>query len=173
MNENKIIPIQKMIYEIRGQKVMLDSDLAKLYEIEVRILNQAVKRNIKRFPPEFMFQLTDDEWKKQRSQIVIFNNDTRKFKPHAFTEYGILMLSSVLNSDKAIDINVQIIKIFVQMRLYVFSQSETNDQIAELRKLLMLYIEKNDKRVNEIIIALNNLIEQPPEPKRKIGFKPD
>jgi len=173
MNKNKVIPIQKMIYEIRGRKVMLDSDLAKLYEIEVRILNQAVKRNIKRFPPEFMFQLTDDEWKNQRSQFVIFNNDTRKFKPHVFTEYGILMLSSVLNSYKAIDINVQIIKIFVQMRLYVFSQGGTSEQIAELRKLLMLYIEKNDKRVNEIIIAINNLIAQPPESKQKIGFKTD
>ena len=166
---SKLTQIQKLIYEIRDQKVMLDSDLAVLYGVEVKRLNESVKRNTKRFPPEFMFQLTDDEWKNLRSQIATFNNDTRKYKPYAFTEHGILMLSSVLNSDKAIDVNIQIMKIFVHMRHYVISQSTTNNQIEELRKLLMLYIEKNDKRINEIIIALNNLIEQPPKTK-KIGF---
>ncbi|MCL2801097.1 MAG: ORF6N domain-containing protein [Treponema sp.] len=172
MSKNKLTPKQDMIYEIRGQKVMLDSDLAKLYGLEVRVLNQVVKRNLRRFPLEFMFQLTEDEWIKQRSQYVIFNNDSRKYKPYAFTEYGILMLSSVLNTNKAIDINVQIIKIFVQMRQFAFSQNDTSDQIAELRKLLLLYIDKNDKSVNDIIIALNNLIAQPKE-TRKIGFRTD
>jgi phage regulator Rha-like protein len=166
---NKLSQIQNMIYEIRGQKVMIDSDLALLYDVELKVMNQAVKRNIDRFPSDFMFQLTDVEWKNLRSQIVTFSNDTRKYKPYAFTEHGILMLSSVLNSDKAIKINIQVMRIFVQMRHYAFSHSATNEQIAELRKLLMLYIEKNDKRVNEIIIALNNLIEQPPKTKR-IGF---
>ena len=151
---------------------MLDSDLAALYKVEVKALNQAVKRNPKRFPPEFMFQLTDEEWKNLRSQIVTFSKDARKYKPHAFTEHGILMLSSVLNSDRAIDVNIQVMKTFVQMRHYALSQSTANDQIAELRKLLMLYIEKNDKRVNEIIIALNNLIDQPPK-TTTIGFRAD
>jgi hypothetical protein len=173
----KLTQIQDMIYEIRGQKVMLDSDLAALYEVEVKQLNQAVKRNIGRFPPDFMFQLKPDEWKILRSQIVTFSKDTRKYKPYAFTEHGILMLSSVLNSDKAIKINIQVMRIFVQMRHYAFSQNAffqntTNEQIAELRKLLMLYIEKNDKRVSEIIIALNSLIEQPPKTKT-IGFRTD
>ena len=168
----KLTQIQKMIYEIRGQKVMLDSDLAALYEVELRSLNQAVKRNVGRFPSDFMFQLTDDEWKNLRSQIVIFSKDTRKFKPYAFTEHGILMLSSVLSTEKAIKINIEIMRIFVQMRQYVLSKSSTDEQIAELRKLLMLYIEKNDKRVNDIIIALNNLIEQPPKTKT-IGFRTD
>ena len=104
-----------------------------------------------------------------RSQFATFSKNTRKFKPHVFTEHGILMLSSVLNSDKAIDVNIQIMKIFVRMRQYAHSNSDSNEQIAELRKLLMLYIEKNDKRVNDIIIALNNLIAQPKETK-KIGF---
>jgi len=158
-----------MIYEIRGYNVMLDSDLAQLYGVEIKRLNESVKRNIKRFPSEFMFQLTDEEWKNLRSQIATFSKNTRKFKPHVFTEHGILMLSSVLNSDKAIDVNIQIMKIFVRMRQYAFSLKDSNEQIAELRKLLMLYIEKNDKRVNEIIIALNNLIGQPKETK-KIGF---
>ena len=165
------IPIQNMIHEIRGQKVMLDSELASLYGVEVKRLNESVKRNIKRFPQEFMFQLTDEEWKNLRSQIATFRKDTRKYKPFVFTEHGILMLSSILNSDKAIEVNIQIMKIFVKMRHYALAKSETNGQIAELRKLLMLYIEKNDKRVNDIVIALNHLIEQPKETK-KIGFKP-
>ena len=169
MNENNVLSIQNMIYEIRGQKIMLDSDLANLYGVEVRMLNQAVKRNLKRFPSDFMFQLSDEEWRNQRSQFVIFNKDNRKFKPYAFTEHGILMLSSVLNSEKAIEINIEIMKIFVQMRQYVLTHCNSNDQIAELRKLLLLYIEKNDNRVNEIIIALNSLITKPKETKR-IGF---
>jgi phage regulator Rha-like protein len=113
--------------------------------------------------------LTDEEWENLRSQIATFSKDTRKYKPYAFSEHGILMLSSVLNSDKAIEVNIQIMKIFVRMRHYTLSQNTTNEQIAELRKLLMLYIEKNDKRVNEIIVVLNNLIEQPKKTK-PIGF---
>ena len=170
MGGNKTIPIQDLIYEIRGQKIMFDSDLAKLYEVELKALNQAVKRNIERFPSDFMFQLIDEEWKNLRSQIVTFSKDTRKYKPYAFTEHGILMLSSVLNSDKAININIEVMRIFIRMRHFALSQSGTDEQIAELRKLLMLYIEKNDERVNEIIIALNNLLETPPQSKRRIGF---
>ena len=161
--------IQNMIYEIRRQKVMLDSDLAKLYDVPTHRLNETVKRNAKRFPSNFMFQLTDREWGNLRSQIAIFNTDTRKYKPYAFTEHGILMLSSVLNSDRAIDINIQIMKIFVRMRHYALSQNATNEQISALRKLLLLYAEKNDKRVNDIIVVLNNLIKHPPKTKT-IGF---
>jgi len=166
---NDLKRIKTMIYEIRGYQVMLDRELAVLYGVEIKRLNESVKRNIKRFPAEFMFQLTDEEWANLRSQFATFSKDTRKYKPFAFTEHGILMLSSVLNSDRAIDVNIQIMKIFVRMRHYTFSQSATNEQIAELRKLLTLYIEKNDRRVNEIIIALNNIIVQPPKTKR-IGF---
>ena len=99
---------------------------------------------------------------------MIFNKDTRKYKPFAFTEHGILMLSSVLNSDKSVKANIQIMRTFVQLRHYVIGQ-DTNAQITELRKLLLLYIEKNDKRVNDIIVALNNLIDQP-KPTKTIGF---
>jgi len=166
---SKLMRIQNMIYEIRRQKVMLDSDLAKLYDVPTHRLNETVKRNAKRFPSNFMFQLTDREWGNLRSQIAIFNTDTRKYKPYAFTEHGILMLSSVLNSDRAIDINIQIMKIFVRMRHYALSQNATNEQISALRKLLLLYAEKNDKRVNDIIVVLNNLIKHPPKTKT-IGF---
>ena len=171
MNENKVVSVQDMIYEIRGQRVMFDRDLAQLYGVEVKRLNEAVKRNIKRFPVDFMFQLTDDEWRILRSQFATFSKDARKYIPYVFSEHGILMLSSALNSDRAVEINIEIMRIFIHMRKCVISQSGTNEQIAELRKLLMLYIEKNDKRVNEIIIALNNLIEKPKETKR-IGFAP-
>jgi len=84
--KNAITKIKGMIYEIRGHRVMFDSDLAGLYEVELKVMNQAVKRNIERFPPDFMFQLTDEEWKKQRSQFVTFNKDIRKYKPYVFTE---------------------------------------------------------------------------------------
>jgi len=168
--EKELISVQNMIYEIRGVKVMLDRDLAELYEVEIKALNQAVKRNIERFPPDFMFQLTDDEWKNLRSQIVTFSKDSRKYKPYAFTEHGILMLSSVLNSNHAIEVNIQIMRAFIKLRQYVISQSNTTEQIIELRKLLLLYIEKNDKKVNDIIIALNNLLEKPKETKT-IGFR--
>src|SRR5215469_8790310 len=164
---NDLKPIQNMIYDIRGQKVMLDSDLAALYGVELRSLNQAVKRNIDRFPSDFIFQLTDEEWKNQRSQFVIFSKDTRKFKPYAFTEHGILMLSSVLNSPRAIEINIQIMRVFVKMRHNIIPKSSKNAQIAELRKLLMLHIESNDNKFSEhdeiikqIVFALNNLIEK-------------
>jgi hypothetical protein len=168
---NKLTQIQNMIYEIRGQKVMLDSDLAALYDVELRSLNQAVKRNVERFPLDFMFQLTDDEWNSLRSQIVISKSSRggRRYLPYVFTEQGVSMLSSVINSKQAIKVNINIMRAFVQLRHYVLDKSDTNEQIAELRKLLMLYIEKNDKRVNEIIIALNNLIEKPPKTNR-IGF---
>ncbi|MCL2440704.1 MAG: ORF6N domain-containing protein [Treponema sp.] len=175
----KLLPVKKLIYDIRGQKVMLDSDLAILYGVELRSLNQAVKRNIDRFPFDFMFQLTDDEWKNQRSQFVIFSKDTRKYRPFAFTEHGILMLSSVLNSAKAVEINIQIMRVFVKMRHYVLSKSNENSQIAELRKLLMLHIDntdnkfsKHEKTINQILLVLNNLIEQPPKTKT-IGFRKD
>ena len=168
--KNELSKIQNMIYEIRGYKVMLDSDLARLYEIETGALNRAVKRNIDRFPDFFMFQLTEDELNSLKCQIGISKKGKggRRYLPFVFTEHGILMLSSVLNTKKAISINIEIMVTFNKLRQYA-SQTDTTTQIAELRKLLMLYIEKNDNRVNDIIIALNNLIEQPPKTK-KIGF---
>ena len=165
-----------------GLKVMLDSDLAALYEVEVKVLNQAVKRNIARFPKDFMFQLTADEWQNLRSQFVTFKNDVRKYKPHVFTEHGILMLSSVLNSENAINVNIKIMRIFTQMRQYAISQSGTNEQITELRKLLMLHIENSDnkfskyeKAIRQILQALNQLMELPPKKvsdykSTRIGF---
>ena len=205
------IPINHLIHEVRGQRVMLDSDLAALYGVETFTLNRAVKRNIERFPEDFMFRLNTKEWKNLISQIAIsscqtvdnepnliyqigisscetMDNDPnlrsqivtssahggRRKLPLAFTEHGILMLSSVLNSKIAVEINIEIMRVFMAMRRYAVSNSENSAQIAELRKLLMLYIEKNDKRVNDIIMALNSLIAAPPPPpKPLIGFRPN
>jgi hypothetical protein len=177
---SKLTQIQKMIHEIRGQKVMLDSDLAALYEVETSNLNKAVKRNIERFPGDFMFQLTKEEWENLTFQNGISSKQHggRRFMPYAFTEQGVAMLASVLNSPKAIVVNINIMRAFVQLRHYVLSHSK-DDQIAELRKLLMLHIENNDykfseqdKTIKQIIIALNKLIEQPPKTKT-IGFRTD
>ncbi|MCL2721854.1 MAG: ORF6N domain-containing protein [Treponema sp.] len=174
---NQLTQIQKMIYEIRGQKVMLDSGLAILYEVETFNLNKAVKRNIERFPVDFMFQLTKDEWENLTFQNGISSKQHggRRSMPYAFTEQGVAMLASVLNSKKAIDVNISIMRAFVKLRHYVLSQNK-DDQIAELRKLLMLHMEntdykisKQDKTIEKIIIALNNLIETEPKTKR-IGF---
>ena len=172
--KNEPDKIKDMIYEIRGQKVMLDSDLAQLYEVPTHRLNEAVKRNSRRFPSDFIFQLTDDEWESLRSQFAISKTSRsgRRFAPYAFTEHGVSMLSTVLNSERAIEINISIMRTFVELRHYVLDKSDINTQIAELRKLLMLYIEKNDDRVNDIIIALNNLIGQP-KPTKRIGFNTD
>ena len=167
---SKLTKIQKRIYIIREKRVMLDSDLAELYEVEVKQLNQAVKRNIKRFPDDFMFRLTKDEFTEVVTNCDHLQNlKYRPNMPYAFTEQGVAMLAAVLNSQKAIDVNIQIMRAFIQLRNYVLSNDTLNEQIIELRKLLMLYIEKNDKRVNDIIVVLNNLIEQPPKIK-KIGF---
>ena len=182
MRKTKVPSIQDLIYEIRGQKVMLDSDLAKLYEIETKNLNKAAKRNIERFPDFFMFQLTEDEYSSLRFQFGTSKKGKggRRYMPYVFTEHGVLMLSSVLNSKKAISVNIEIMVTFVKMRHYVLSQNGTTEQIAELRKLLMLHIENTDYKLSEhdeaikqIIIVLNKLIEEPPQPKRRIGFGAD
>jgi hypothetical protein len=169
--------IQNMIYEIRGQKVMLDSDLAALYGVELRSLNQAVKRNIGRFPSDFMFQLTDDEWNSLRSQIVIFSKDTRKYKPYAFTEHGVVMLASVLNSKIATQVNIAVVNAIIDMRRYIAKKKKK--KIDDLEKVLMLHIDGTNHNlkehaamINKIIATLNNLIEQPTKTKT-IGFRKD
>ena len=176
----ELTKIQNMIYEIRGQKVMLDSDLAALYGVETFNLNKAVKRNTERFPDDFMFQITKEEWENLTFQNGISSNQPqhggRRFMPYAFTEQGVAMLASVLNSKKAIEVNISIMRVFVKMRHSVLSKNDKNNQITELRRLIMLHMEstghkfsEHDNAINEIFIALNNLIEQPPKTKR-IGF---
>lgn len=133
--------IQSKIYEIRGQKVMLDFDLAELYQVETRVLNQSVKRNLKRFPPDFLFQLTTDEWEILKSQFVISSwGGTRKL-PYAFTEQGLAMLSGVLNSDIAIQVNINIMRAFVAVRQLIASPradkyTELQHEVKELKEYI-------------------------------------
>jgi ORF6N domain. len=177
----KLLPIKNMIYEIRRQKVMLDRDLAELYGVELKVLNQAAKRNIGRFPADFMFRLTQNEWNILRSQFVTANKDISKVRylPFVFTEHGVLMLSNVLNSKKAINMSIQIIRVFNKLRKYTLKQTSKDAQIAELHKLLMLHIKNNDYKFSEydetigqIVQALNNLLRQPKK-TRTIGFITD
>ena len=177
--------IQNRIYEIRGERVMLDFDLADLYEVETRVLNQAVKRNIKRFPKDFMFQLTKGEWDNLRSQIVTssLNNNmksqivisswggTRKL-PYAFTEQGVAMLSGILNSDKAISMNISIMRAFVEIRKIVLRQNDFREQLKEIRERLG----EHDTQLNQIYDAMENLLDEKAVQRKwnereRIGFK--
>ena len=172
--------IENRIFTVKGLKVMIDRDLAELYGVKTKVLNQAVKRNIERFPSDFMFKLNDNEFE----ELVTNCDHLKSLKysyqnAYAFTEHGVAMLSSVLNSKKAIDVNIQIVRAFIRLRQYAILQSTKNAEIEELRKMLMLHIENTDNRltehdetINRIINVLNNLIETPREAK-KIGFKTD
>jgi len=172
--EDKLTQIRSMIYEIRGQQVMLDADLAKIYQVETRVMNQAVKRNIDRFPPEFMFQLTQIEHDNLKSQFVTSSWGGRRKLPFAFTEHGVIMLSSVLNSKIATQVNIAIVKAFIEMRRYI--AKPVRKKLENLEKILMLHIDDTNHNfakqaaiINEIITNLNNLIEHPPKTKT-IGF---
>jgi len=178
MEKKNLMQIKDLIYVIRGQKVMLDQDLAQLYGIAVKRLNEAVKRNLKRFPEDFMFQLTNEEWLNLRSQIATssLSYGGRRYNPFAFTEQGVSMLSSVINSEWAIDVNIGIMRAFVQLRHFINSQINITEELAQFRRLLMLHIDNCDNKftnydenIEHIIEVLNNLIEKPHKTKR-IGF---
>ena len=161
--------IADKIYFIRNQKVMLDRDLAILYGIETKVLNQAVKRNMSRFPEDFMFQLTEIEFQNLKSQIVTSSwGGTRKL-PYAFTEHGVLMLSSVLKSDKAIQVNIQIMRIFTKVRQMLLDTTELKIDILQIQKKL----ENHDKNIELVFSYLDELIEKKEnEPNRTtIGYK--
>ena len=183
---NEVQTIQNKIYEIRGQRVMLDFDLAMLYSVETRVLNQAVKRNAERFPTDFMFQLTEEEWSFISSQFVMTSRLKRPKSalPFAFTEHGALMLASVLRSDVAIDMSIKITRAFVAMRSMVAVLSNTAADVAQLRKdfeELKLDIEDilaDQNNINEDTRMQLELINQslaalqapPKKPHRPIGF---
>jgi len=163
--------ISNTIYYIRNQKVMLDRDLAKLYGIETRVLKQAVKRNLIRFPEDFMFELSKIEFENWRSQIVTSNSDKMglRYAPMAFTEHGILMLSSVLNSDKAIQTNIQIMRIFVKVRQMLLDTTEIKLDIAQIQKKL----ENHDKNIELVFSYLDELTDKKENEndRVKIGYK--
>jgi len=155
--------IEQKIFLIRGKKVILDRDLALLYGIETKVFNQAVKRNLKRFPEDFMFQLNWEEAQLSRSQIVTLKGKNIKYLPYAFTEHGILMLSSVLNSDKAIEVNIQIMRTFTKLRELILVHKDLRIKIEDLEK-------KYDSQFKIVFTALRKLIDPPQKPKTPIGF---
>jgi hypothetical protein len=175
MSQNLIISeetISDKIYFIRNQKVMLDRDLAMLYGIETRVLKQAVKRNISRFPEDFMFELTDVENDSLRSQFVTLKKGRgqhQKYLPSVFTEHGVLMLSSVLNSDKAILTNIQIMRIFTKVRQMLLDTTDLKIDIMQIQKKL----ENHDKNIELVFSYLDELTDKKEntKPRTKIGYK--
>ena len=186
-------PIQSKIYEIRGQRVMLDFDLAELYQVETRTLKQAVRRNIERFPSDFMFEITESEYNylknSMTSQIVIPNErGGRRYMPFAFTEQGVAMLSSVLRSETAIQVNIAIMRAFVAMRNYITTTTQITAELSEIRAKLALLEradEDNAEAVNDLsedmrkeldniyqaIAALSIKVPQARKVGQPIGFK--
>jgi hypothetical protein len=160
--------IEKAIFLIRGQRVILDSVLAGLYGVETRSLVQAVKRNIKRFPPDFMFQLSEDEFDSLRSQIVISKGKGgRRYYPYAFSEQGVAMLSTVLRSDRAIEVNIAIMRVFVRLRQMMTAQKELALKLSELESR----IQDHDEEIVAIFEAIRQLMTPPDRPRKKIGFE--
>jgi ORF6N domain len=163
----QIIPldtIDRRIYLIRDQNVMLDQDLAGLYGVETKVLNQAVSRNRKRFPEDFMFQLTRKEFGNLKSQIVTSSWGGRRYPPYAFTEHGILMLSSVLRSEQAVQVNIAIMRAFVRMREVMISHKEMARRIDDMER-------KYDTQFKAVFDALRRIMEPPDPPKkRSIGY---
>ena len=188
MSDESIL-VQNLIHEFRGKKVMLDFDLARLYQVETRVLNQSVKRNLKRFPSDFMFQLTEEEWLMNSSQIVMTSNRPKSALPYAFTEQGVAMLSGLLKSDVAIAANIAIMRAFVQVREYLLAASTVSAELKELRaKVDLLALQREDdlgavndlsedvrKDIDNLYLAIGELSsrmeEKKAEPRRKIGFQ--
>jgi hypothetical protein len=157
------------ILALRGNRVLLDSDLARLYGVETRNLNQAVKRNIKRFPADFMFMLTAEEAATLRSQTVISKRGGRRHLPAVFTEHGAIMAASVLNSDRAVEMSVYVVRAFVQSRELLGSHKALEGKLAELEGR----ITKNDSTLTELIDAIRAMMAQPRPANRPIGFMAD
>ncbi|MFA6888557.1 MAG: ORF6N domain-containing protein [Candidatus Woesearchaeota archaeon] len=150
--------IKNKIYTIRNMQVMLDRDLAELYDVETRVLNQAVKRNLKRFPEDFMFQLSKEEIKNWKSQIVITNKENMglRRKPYAFTEHGVANLASILTSDKAIEVNVQIMRAFISMRQFILKNAELFNRLDYIEKQQLTFEIKTENNFEKVFTAIED-----------------
>jgi hypothetical protein len=161
--------IEKAILLVRGQKVILDRDLAQLYGVKTKALKQAVRRNPKRFPQDFMFELTKEEFENWRSQFVTSNRDKMglRYRPMAFTEQGVAMLSSVLNSERAIEVNIAIMRVFVRLREMMATHKDLAFKLVELEERL----EGHDEQIQNIFDAIRQLMTPPEKGRKKIGFE--
>ena len=170
MNEDVVLPaeqVENIILLVRGQKIILDRDLAKLYGVTTGNLNKAVKRNIDRFPNDFMFQLTTEEYKSLRFQFGIFKKGQHsKYLPYAFTEQGVAMLSSVLKSKRSIEVNIAIMRAFVRLREMLATHKELSRKLADLEQR----IEGHDEHIQNIFNAIRQLMTTTESPRKKIGF---
>lgn len=170
-SENSLITldvIERKIYFVREQKVMLDSDLAKLYGVATKIFNQAVGRNLKRFPEDFRFQLTEEEFESLRSQIVTSKKGRggRRYLPYVFTEQGVAMLSGVLNSELAIQVNIGIMRAFVNMRKVLLANEDVSKKLAEIENRLG----GHDEDFKKVFTAIRLLMKPPDKSDKEIGF---
>ncbi len=166
---NDIVSIESVankIYKIRSINIMLDRDLAELYGVETKVLKQAVKRNLKRFPDDFMFELTNPEFDNLRSQFEASKWGGTRYLPMAFSELGVAMLSSILKSDRAIEVNIEIMRIFTKLRQNIFDTKDLRKEIEELKTV-------TDTRFQIVFETLDQLLATEEKPKRKIGFTID
>jgi len=161
--------IKNSIHEIRGQKVILDFELAKMYQVETKRLKESVRRNIRRFPEDFMFELSTEEWAVLRSQFASSSWGGQRYNPYAFSEQGVAMLSSVLNSEVAIDINISIMRAFVMIRQFALTYQELNEKLIALEK-------KHNQKFTDIDQVLNYLIKKDQQltqqtTRKQVGYK--
>lgn len=161
------LTVDNLILEIRGQKVILDSDLAALYEVKTMRLNEQVKRNIERFPEDFMFQLTNKEVTILKSQIAISRWGGRRTLPHVFTEHGAIMAASVLNSPKAVEMSVYVVRAFIKLRTLALQYKELTEKLNNIEDRLS----EHDTAIMEIVNAIRQLMEPPQQKKKEVGFK--
>ncbi len=160
--------IENKIYQLRGQRIMLDTDLADVYAVETKVLNQAVKRNLKRFPEDFMFQLSEDEAANlpMRSQSVTASKRNIRFRPYAFTEHGAVMLATILKSPTAIEASLQVVRAFVRLRTILLEHQDLASRIEQLEK----GFGEHDKQFGTVFAALKQLLQPAAQAKRQIGF---
>ncbi len=165
--------IEKRIFVVRERQVMLDEDLADLYGVETKRLIEQVKRNLERFPDDFMFQLRKDEAATLRSQIATSNagRGGRRYAPYVFTEQGVAMLSSVLRSKTAIAVNIEIMRAFVELRRIAGSYAALQERLEGLEREMTARLDQHDEQMEQVFKALHQLISPPEKPKRKVGFR--
>ena len=167
--------IQKKIYFIRGHKVMFDVDLARLYSVPTKRFNEQVKRNLKRFPSDFMFQLTRNEYDNLRSQFATSSWGGRRYLPYVFTDYGVAMLSSVLNSDRAIEVNIQIMRVFTKLREMMISHKDLARKIEDMEHKFQERFKEQDQKIVVVFNAIRDLLADKKEVAKKrgpMGFLP-
>lgn len=166
-NDARLVPveaIERRICWLRGEKVILGSDLAELYGVATKVLNQAVRRNSKRFPEDFMFQLSNEEFEHLRSQSVTSSWGGRRYPPYAFTEHGALMAANILRSERAVEVSVQVVRAFVRLRAWLASNAELARKLEELEA-------RYDDQFSQVFAAIRSLMTPPEEEPRPIGFR--